>query len=65
VQPYIRAGIPEEFYGFLEWEEEQGLNLDEVAPEGMPTEEQVRTDEERFRRYQEWKDKRGKELDRP
>ena len=62
VQPYIRAGVPEEFYGFLLWEQEEQLDLEKGASEDMPTDKELLEGEESHRRYLEWRRKRDEEL---
>jgi len=49
VQPYIRAGVPEEFYGFLLWEQEEQLDLEKGASEDMPTDKELLEGEESHR----------------
>ena len=51
VQPYIRAGIPEEFYGMLLWEKQEELELAEVDWESGEDFNTV------YERYSKWKAK--------
>ena len=38
---HIQAGIPKEFYGFLIYEQETVLELEDAAAEGAPSEEEL------------------------
>lgn len=63
VQPYIRAGVPEEFYGFLLWEQEEQLDVEDAVSDGigMPTDEEFLEGKERYQRYLEWRRQRDEE----
>jgi transcriptional regulator with XRE-family HTH domain len=54
VQPYERAGIPEEFYEHLLWEELERMELEEAAQAGPPQEGDLGMPDWR-RRYDQWK----------
>ena len=62
VQPYERAGIPEEFYEMLLWDKRQLLELTEVAGETYPTDDELRASEEYLRRYHAWRKQANRQL---
>jgi transcriptional regulator with XRE-family HTH domain len=57
VQPYIRAGVPEEFYDILIVEENQILEVWESVPDEAPTKADFDAYDERYLRYREWRDR--------
>ena len=62
VQSYIRAGVPEEFYGFLLWQQEEQLDLEDAVSDGILTDEKSEGNKELLERFLEWRRKQDEEL---